>query len=83
MTIFVFIKGADFKAIPDNTFTETIGKNIKGEEVKEYSKKMDQKILEPMSYVEKIKKARKVFQLSPLPYPEPGSNRHRCYPTGV
>ena len=29
------------------------------------------------------KKARKVFQLSPLQYPEPGSNRHRGEPTGV
>ena len=29
-----------------------------------------------MSYEGKIKKARKVFQLSPLLYPEPGSNRH-------
>lgn len=46
MTIFDFIKGVDFKAIPDSSFTETIGKNIKGEEVKEYSKKLDQKILE-------------------------------------
>lgn len=44
--IFDFFKGIDFKAIPDSSFTEAIGKNIKGEEVKEYSKQLDQKILD-------------------------------------
>lgn len=46
MTIFDFFKGVDFNSFPDSTFTESTRKNSKGEEVKEYSKQLDEKVMD-------------------------------------
>lgn len=46
MTIFDFFKGVDFNSFPDGTFTESTRKNSKGVEVKEYSKQLDEKVMD-------------------------------------